>query len=89
MASSFIRHTHTLYHCIHSPLVGGGVTILVHLAAGLVLPLPPGLLDSVEEVQLTQPRPGEEPPEVTELQQLCLCQQPTLRRERTVGHMSQ
>ena len=88
MASSFIGHTHALYHCIHSPLVGGGVTILVHLATGLVLPLPPGLLDSVEEVQLTQPRPGEEPPEVTELQQLCLCQQPTLGRERTVGHMS-
>ena len=79
MAGPFIGHT--LPTPLYSPLAGRGVTILVHLSALLVLPLPPCLLHAVEEVQLTQPGPGEEPAEVTELQQLCLRQQPTLGTE--------
>lgn len=66
---------------VYSPLAGRCVTILVHLSALLVLPLPPGLLHAVEEVQLTQPGPGQEPAEVPELEQLCLRQQPTLATE--------
>ena len=37
---------------LDSPLGGCGVTILVHLGALLVLPLPPALLHPVQEVQL-------------------------------------
>ena len=80
MVGPFIRHTQLSVQ-VYSPLAGRSVTILIHLSALLVLSLSPGLLHAVEEVQLTQPRPGEEPAEMTELQQLRLCQQPTLRRE--------
>ena len=86
MVRPFIGHTgHTISsdtQSVYSPLDSGRVTILVHLGALLVLALPPALLHAVEEVQLAQPGPGQEPPEVAELQQLSLCQQSTLRREK-------